>query len=83
MFRRNKRYSARFWCCNCGKDFYLKLPVGVMPTKHGDLYYLYDVHKKLNVGMDGKLSAKQCFLFCTKCGSWEIEQVRWVAKNKV
>lgn len=81
MFRRKKRYKAKFWCNNCGDDFTMKLPMGVMPTQHEDLYYLYDVHKQINVDSNGKLTKEPIFAFCTKCGSYEISQVKWTVKK--
>lgn len=82
MLRRDKRYKAMFWCNNCGADFQVKLPYGVMPVMHEGLYYLYGMRNEAPVDANGRPVQSPVYPRCSECGSYEIVKVKWHAIDK-
>jgi len=83
MFRK-KKYKVKFWCSNCGCDFKMKLPFGVMPTLHKKFYHLYDIGQQSMVDLKGNKIKTAFHINCKKCGSFEVNHYNWrvTLKNK-
>jgi predicted RNA-binding Zn-ribbon protein involved in translation (DUF1610 family) len=82
MFGRAKKYTAKFWCSNCGKNLKIGLPFGIMPILDGELTHLYDVHNFQLVNGRGVRTGGKEHIFCPNCGSYELNQIKWVPRSK-
>lgn len=82
MLRRKRKYKALFWCNNCGADFKVKLPFGVMPVQHNEMYFLFDMKNNKSVDQKGRPVSSPVYPRCSKCGSYEIVKVKWHVVDK-
>jgi hypothetical protein len=60
----------------------MKLPFGVVPVEDNSLTHLYDVQRFIFVDWRGAHTAGKVHIFCPNCGSYELNQIKWVPRSK-